>query len=41
MKDKQYERGTSLSIFASDRVEDVGALIVAFAIAIAVVFLVG
>ena len=39
MEEKQFERGTSLSIFTSDRMEDIGALIAAFCIAIAVVML--
>ena len=37
--EKQFERGSSLSIFASDRMEDIGALIAAFCIALAVVVL--
>ncbi len=41
MEEKQFERGTSLSIFVSDRLEDVGALIAALAIALGVLFLVG
>lgn len=40
MEGKQFERGTSLSIFVSDRREDFSALVFAFAIAVAVVFLV-
>ncbi|MCZ7654196.1 MAG: hypothetical protein M5R42_07780 [Rhodocyclaceae bacterium] len=35
-EEKQFERGTNLSIFVSDRYEDIGALVVAFIIAIAV-----
>lgn len=35
-EEKQFERGTNLSIFVSDRHEDFGALVVAFIIAIAV-----
>jgi hypothetical protein len=35
-EEKQFERGTNLSIFVSDRHEDIGALVVAFIIAIAV-----
>lgn len=38
---KQFERGTNLSIIVSDRMEDIGALVVAFIIAIAVVMVVG
>ena len=41
MEEKQFERGTSLSIFVSDRLEDVGALIAAFAIALGVLFFIG
>lgn len=41
MKDQRFERGTSLSIFVSDRREDVSALILAFAIAIGVLIFVG
>lgn len=37
----KFERGTSLSIFISDRREDFSALIFAFAIAIGVVLFVG
>ena len=41
MKEKQFERGTSLSIFTSDRREDWTALVFAFAIAVAVLFFAG
>lgn len=41
MEEKQFERGTSLSIFVSDRREDIGALIFALAIAFGVLLLVG
>lgn len=40
-EEKQFERGTNLSIFVSDRHEDFGALVVAFIIAVAVMLLVG
>lgn len=40
-EEKQFERGTSLSIFVSDRMEDVGALVAAFLIALGVLILVG
>lgn len=40
MEDKQFDRGTSLSIFVSDRREDLGALVAALAIAIGVVLLI-
>ena len=39
MEGKQFERGSSLSIFTSDRREDWTALVFAFAIAVAVLFL--
>jgi hypothetical protein len=38
---QKFERGTSLSIFVSDRKEDVGALVFAIAIAIGVLMVVG
>ncbi len=41
MQAPKFERGTNLSIFTSDRVEDFGALIAAFVIAMAVFYLVG
>jgi hypothetical protein len=37
----QFDRGTSLSIFVSDRMEDIGALVFALAIAIGIVIFVG
>jgi hypothetical protein len=37
---KEFERGTSLSIFVSDRKEDLGALVAAFLIALGVVLFV-
>jgi len=40
MEDKQFDRGTSLSIFVSDRREDLGALVAALAIAIGVALLI-
>ena len=40
MEGKQFERGTSLSIFTSDRREDWTALVFAFTIAVAVLFIV-
>lgn len=36
MESKNFDRGTSLSIFVSDRLEDFSALIFAFAIAFGV-----
>jgi len=41
MAEQKFERGTHLSIFVSDRREDLGALIFALVIAIGVVFFVG
>lgn len=41
MEEKQFDRGTSLSIFVSDRLEDVGALVAAFLIALGVLFFIG
>ncbi len=36
MSEQKFERGTNLSIFVSDRREDIAALIFAFAIAFGV-----
>lgn len=41
MSEQKFERGTSLSIFVSDRREDIGALIFALLIAIGVVVFIG
>lgn len=41
MEEKQFERGTSLSIFTADRREDMGALIAALLIAIGVLLVIG
>ena len=41
MEEKQFERGTSMSIFAADRREDLGALVAALLIALGVLFIVG
>jgi hypothetical protein len=41
MSEQPFERGTSLSIFVSDRREDIGALVFAIVIAIGIVLLVG
>jgi hypothetical protein len=38
-EEKKFDRGTQLSIFASDRMEDVGALVVAFVIAFVIAFI--
>jgi hypothetical protein len=39
-EEKKFVRGTSLSIFVSDRKEDLGALVAAFLIALGVVLFV-
>jgi hypothetical protein len=41
MSEQKFERGTSLSIFVSDRREDLSALIFAFAIAFGVMLMTG
>lgn len=41
MSEQKFERGTSLSIFVSDRREDLGSLIFALLIAIGIVVFVG
>jgi len=41
MSEQKFERGTSLSIFAADRREDMGALIAALLIALGVLFVIG
>lgn len=41
MSEQKFARGTSLSIFVSDRKEDIGSLIFALMIAIGVVMVVG
>ncbi|MDP3511110.1 MAG: hypothetical protein Q8S20_00045 [Sulfuritalea sp.] len=41
MSEQKFERGTSLSIFVSDRREDIGSLIFALLIAIGIVAFVG
>jgi hypothetical protein len=40
-EEKEFGRGTSLSIFVSDRREDIGALVAALLIAIGIVLFVG
>ena len=40
MEKKPFERGTNLSIFVSDRFEDIGALITALVIAFGVLLFV-
>lgn len=41
MEEKPFERGTSLSIFVSDRREDIGALVAALTIALGVLYFIG
>jgi hypothetical protein len=41
MSEQKFERGTSLSIFVSDRREDLGSLVFALLIAIGIVLTVG
>jgi hypothetical protein len=41
MSEQKFERGTSLSIFVSDRKEDIGALVFALIIALGVVVIIG
>jgi hypothetical protein len=41
MSEQKFKRGTSLSIFVSDRREDIGSLVFALLIAIGIVLTVG
>lgn len=41
MEEQKFERGTQITIFRSDRMEDISALVLAFVIAIGVLFVVG
>jgi hypothetical protein len=41
MSEQKFARGTSLSIFVSDRREDIGALVFALLIAIGIIVIVG
>lgn len=41
MSEQKFERGTNLSIFVSDRREDLGSLVFALLIAIGIVLIVG
>ncbi len=41
MEEQKFERGTQITIFRSDRMEDVSALILAFVIAMGILFMVG
>ena len=41
MSEQKFERGTNLSIFVSDRREDLGSLVFALLIAIGIVLVIG
>ncbi|WP_265332132.1 hypothetical protein [Candidatus Magnetaquicoccus inordinatus] len=41
MEEKRFDRGSPLSIFRTDRMEDVAALLAALLIAVSVVLVVG
>ena len=41
MEEKKFERGTQMTIFKSDRMEDLSALVLAFVIAIGVLIVIG
>ena len=41
MSEQKFERGTNLSIFVSDRREDLGSLVFALLVAIGIVLIVG
>lgn len=41
MEEHKFERGTQITIFRSDRMEDVSALVLAFIIAMGILFVVG
>ena len=41
MSEQKFERGTSLSIFVSDRREDLGSLVFALLIALGIAMIVG
>lgn len=41
MSENKFERGTNLSIFVSDRKEDIGALVFALLIALGIVLIIG
>lgn len=40
-EEQKFERGTQITIFRSDRMEDVSALILAFIIAMGILFVIG
>lgn len=41
MDEQKFDRGTQITIFKSDRMEDLSALVLAFAIAIGVLLIIG
>lgn len=41
MDEQKFDRGTQITIFRSDRMEDLSALVLAFAIAMGVLLIVG
>jgi hypothetical protein len=41
MDEPKFERGTQITIFRSDRMEDISALVLAFSIAIGVLLFIG
>lgn len=41
MEEQKFERGTQITIFRSDRMEDLSALVLAFSIAMGVLLIVG
>lgn len=41
MEETKFERGTQITIFRSDRMEDLSALILAFSIAMGVLLVIG
>ena len=41
MEEAKFERGTQITIFKSDRMEDLSALVLAFAIAMGVLLFIG
>jgi hypothetical protein len=41
MDEQKFERGTQITIFRSDRMEDLTALVLAFVIAIGILLVVG
>ena len=41
MEEQKFERGTQITIFRSDRMEDLSALVLAFCIAMGVLLVIG